>query len=201
MSPLCHEVFSLTHAQTIISRIREWYRALLEGDTPQPRRGEAWEAFVCEGLFVTLWAYPNRNLRGCIGTTQPGPAIQMVWHSAIQAAFNDPRFPPLQKWELDRVILELSILYAFEHVYPTEVLKRFRLGDHGLDFQWGNHRGLLLPEVAEIIQARQPEDRLQAVCRKAGLPPDAWENPAGRLRIFRSLRFVEKEPGGAILTF
>jgi AMMECR1 domain-containing protein len=52
----------------------------------------------------------------------------------------------------------------------------------------GGRRGLLLPEVATEFSwgATQMFD---AVCRKAGLPVDAWRDPGTRLRWFRTVRF------------
>jgi AMMECR1 domain-containing protein len=49
-------------------------------------------------------------------------------------------------------------------------------------------RGLLLPEVATDFgwDAAQMFD---GVCRKAGLPRDAWRDPATRLSTFRTIRF------------
>lgn len=48
------------------------------------------------GVFVTL--NKRGNLRGCIGHIQPIlPLIQGVKENAINAAFNDPRFPPLSQ--------------------------------------------------------------------------------------------------------
>jgi AMMECR1 domain-containing protein len=49
-------------------------------------------------------------------------------------------------------------------------------------------RGLLLPEVADDV-GHGPTDMLDAVCRKAGLPRDAWRDPRAHLWVFRTLRF------------
>ena len=61
-----------------------------------------------KGTFVTL--EKHGELRGCIGNIQPGREIYLsVRDNAINAAFRDPRFPPLQKEELDEVEIEISI--------------------------------------------------------------------------------------------
>ncbi len=197
----CSDAFSLDHAREAMAAIRRWYEAVLSGKDPEPLTGEPWQTLLCEGVFVTLWTYPDRELRGCMGTVHPAPVGEQIWRSALQAAFNDPRFPPLQRRELDHVVLELSLLYGFERVSREEVLRRFQLGRHGILLELGTHRGLLLPEVADALGARRGEDMLRAVSRKAGLPEDAWESPYARIQIFESLRFMERQPRGDVYTF
>jgi len=50
-------------------------------------------------------------------------------------------------------------------------------GVHGLMIRKGEHRGLLLPQVA-IEQGWDRELFLSQVCVKAGLPKDAWKKEA-----------------------
>jgi len=61
------------------------------------------------GAFVTLKR--EGRLRGCIGNIiGQGPLYETVWNMARAAAFDDPRFPPLTRPELDGLELEISIL-------------------------------------------------------------------------------------------
>ena len=60
-------------------------------------------------------------------------------------------------------------------------------------------RGLLLPQVATEMGWGNAE-MLAAVCRKAGLPGDAWRDPATRLYIFESFCFSAADEGGATAT-
>ena len=61
------------------------------------------------GTFVTLTI--DGNLRGCIGNlTSNESMVSGVRRNAVNAAFHDPRFPPLSPPELDRVSIEVSIL-------------------------------------------------------------------------------------------
>ncbi len=60
---------------------------------------------------------------------------------------------------------------------------------------------LLLPEVADHFQWGGRE-MIEAACRKAGLPADAWRDRRTRLSVFRTAHFggpaVEASgPGGA----
>ena len=49
------------------------------------------------------------------------------------------------------------------------------IGKHGLKIAKGGHRGLLLPGVA-VEHRLDAEGFLGQVCRKAGLPADAWQD-------------------------
>ena len=61
------------------------------------------------GAFVTIRL--GGSLRGCIGFMEGiGPLGQMVADLAREAAFSDPRFPPLTEEELGRCTLEVSLL-------------------------------------------------------------------------------------------
>ena len=58
------------------------------------------------------------------------------------------------------------------------------IGKHGLKIARGNRQGLLLPVVA-VEHGLDAEGFLQQVCRKAGLPADAWQDDDAALMTFR----------------
>nr|MDQ3718039.1 TIGR00296 family protein [Thermoproteota archaeon] len=66
------------------------------------------------GVFVTisyLTTSRKEYLRGCIGFPLPEKTLpQGVIEAAIAAATEDPRFPPLDRQELNNVIFEVSVL-------------------------------------------------------------------------------------------
>ncbi len=138
------------------------------------------------GMFVTLKA--NNRLRGCIG--QLGPAVplhQLVGQVALQAAFEDPRFPPLSPAELPRVTLEITILGPLRAASrPEEVIP----GEHGVLIRRGSQQGLLLPQVA-TEQGWDRKQLLENTCLKAGLSPDTWRDPETRIMIFTADNFAE----------
>ncbi|MCI0628831.1 MAG: AmmeMemoRadiSam system protein A [Acidobacteria bacterium] len=134
--------------------------------------------------FVTL--YQGGRLRGCVGSLHPEkPLYLAVADSAVSAALQDPRFPPVAPNELPGLRLEVSILSPFFVVQPEEVVP----GEHGLFISQGFQRGLLLPKVA----AEHGWDRerfLAETCLKAGLEPSAWKKGA-RLEAFTAVSFAE----------
>ena len=136
------------------------------------------------GAFVTLTE--DANLRGCMGRLDDGtPVWVSVLAAARLAAIGDPRFPTLMDADLPRVDLEVSVLGPME---PLRDPAMFRPGVDGLLVSRGGRRGLLLPEVAGMLEPRH-DAMLDAVCRKAGLPAGAWRDPRTELLVFRTCRF------------
>ena len=144
------------------------------------------------GAFVTLRI--EGELRGCIGYIEyPGLVRVAVEEVARKAAFGDPRFEPLRPEELDRVVIEISVLTPMRRITsPEEIM----IGRDGLVIESRGHRGLLLPQVATEY-GWDVEAFLANTCRKAGLPKDAWRDPVATLHAFSAEVFSEGEPGGA----
>jgi len=122
--------------------------------------------------FVTLRS--GERLRGCIGYTEPhAPLYRTVQECVVAAATEDPRFPRVTAEEVEHLRIEISVLSPFTPVRPEDVVT----GVHGLMIRKGEHRGLLLPQVAPE-QGWDRELFLAQVCVKAGLPRDAWKKGA-----------------------
>lgn len=143
----------------------------LEGEPP--RLGEK------RGAFVTLKR--QGQLRGCIGHTQAvKPLDRTIMEMAQAAAFQDPRFPPLTREELQGLDIEISVLTPFR---PIQDIKEIQVGQHGLLVEKGGYSGLLLPQVAsEYHWDRQTF--LEHTCLKAGLPKDAWRDRKTKIYVF-----------------
>ena len=126
------------------------------------------------GVFVTIKR--GGALRGCLGTLQnrDGLAAEVV-RCAADSATEDPRFPPVSASELPELRLEISVLGPLEPIDARP--DSFTIGIHGLVAEQGNHRGLLLPQVA-TEWGWDAEQFLGQTCVKAGLPPDAWRRGA-----------------------
>jgi AmmeMemoRadiSam system protein B/AmmeMemoRadiSam system protein A len=137
------------------------------------------------GVFVTL--KEQGELRGCIGHTQSDlPLYQAVQQTAVAAAVEDPRFPPLTADELAGVDIEVSILSPFRRVIDVE---QIQVGTHGLMIYAMGHQGLLLPQVP-VEQGWDRAEYLENLCYKAGLPAGCWEQGAS-LYLFTALVFGE----------
>ncbi len=139
------------------------------------------------GAFVTLTE--NKNLRGCIGYIISNKKLfNTVCDAAIQAAFHDPRFYPLQKNELENISIEISIL---SEPFPLNSYDEIIIGVHGLIVEEEGRRGLLLPQVP-IEHNMNKEQFLEAICQKAGLPKNLWREKQINLSGFTATVFSEE---------
>jgi AmmeMemoRadiSam system protein A len=143
------------------------------------------------GAFVSL--HRRGNLRGCIGYLEAlKPLLETVREMAGAAAFHDPRFRPLGPEELADLEIEISVLSPMHLIKSTDEIE---VGKHGLYIVRGFSRGLLLPQVATEYKW----DRLtflEQTCNKAGLPPDAWKDPATKIYTFTAEVFGEPPHSG-----
>lgn len=132
--------------------------------------------------FVTL--EKNHQLRGCIGMLEAvRPLAEDIAENAFSAAFKDPRFPPLDAYELDDLEIHLSLLTPAEPVSfssERDLLAQLRPGIDGLILEEGRRRGTFLPSVWESLP--EPEQFLRHLKQKAGLPSDYWSE---NIRIYR----------------
>ncbi len=153
------------------------------------------------GVFVTLETFPSKDLRGCIGF--PEPVLELdkaVREAALNAAFGDPRFPPLHKSELNAITVEISVLTPPEPLQaktPEEIVKKIKIGRDGLIIQRGGASGLLLP-IVPVEWNWTPAEFLEHLCDKAGLERGSWKEKGVKLFVFQSQVFKEREPNGAV---
>jgi len=150
------------------------------------------------GVFVTLYTYPDKKLRGCIGFPYPiYPLSKGISMAARSAAYEDPRFHPIENGE--EFVVEVSILTEPQEIKasPAELPSKVKVGEDGLIVECDGMSGLLLPIVFIEYQCT-PEAALEMTCEKAGLPKDAWKNENYRFLKFQTQVFAEKKPNGEI---
>lgn len=153
----------------------------------QPRlRSDAPALLRPRACFVTLWRRDTGDLRGCRGECNAvRPLIESVARMALAAALDDGRFEPVCAGELPLIRIEISALTAPVPVQPDEVI----VGKHGLILSAGQgagrRAGLLLPQVPGEYGWGCAEF-LDALCRKAGLPPSALHDPRSTLEAFEA---------------
>ena len=129
-------------------------------------------------------------MRGCMGNFAPAlPLGVALGRAATSVVRDDPRFPAVTAEEVDGLTVELSVLHTREVLGRTasERLAALVIGEHGLDIESRDRRGLLLPRVP--VELGWDKTRfLEEVCRKAGLPPDTWRDPGATVFRFSALR-------------
>ena len=153
--------------------------------------------------FVTIETYHgdgSRELRGCIGVTAPVKSLaKAVIDVALESAFSDPRFPPLEEYELDMVTFEVSVLSEFEYLGDTPEERRANvlIGRDGLLVDAGLNKGLLLP-VVPVDELWDRTTFLSETCIKAGLWPDCWLSKNVKVYRYRARAWREKAPRGPV---
>ena len=143
------------------------------------------------GTFVTLKL--KDQLRGCMGCLTPSETIlQGIQRNAINAAFNDPRFPALTAIEHDQAAIDISILSRpreLKYSEGSDLLEKLRPTIDGVIINKGLARATFLPQVWE--QLPRPQDFLAHLCRKAGLSPDEWKRGGLGVSIYQVQYFHE----------
>ena len=173
---------SLDEGKFLISLARNTVKEYLEdGKTLKPPKATPEKLFERCGVFVTINSVRNgeKELRGCIGYPYPtSPLVEAVIDSAINAATEEPRFPPITLDELGNVVFEVSVLTPPQPVKvenPKEYISKIKVGEDGLIVEKGFYKGLLLPQVP-VEWGWCEEEFLCQCCFKAGLPPDRLAN-------------------------
>lgn len=142
---------------------------------------------IVHGIFVTLKR--GDHLRGCCGVLgKPMPLGTATQQASLRTATEDARMAPISPSELQYLDLDVTLLGPMEVISASgaDRASAVEIGKHGLAIQQGETSGLLLPSVATERNWNATQF-LQAVCRKAGLPTDAWKHPNARVMTFEGM--------------
>jgi AmmeMemoRadiSam system protein A len=166
--------------------------ALKGGHPPAPDLRSMPPALKENGAsFVTLTV--EGVLRGCIGALEAHqPLAQDVWEHAIAAAFQDPRFPPVEGDELAGIRIEISRLTApqpLEYSNSEELLAMLRPHIDGVILKDGYRRATFLPQVWEKIP--DAAEFLEHLCQKMGAPANLWRTKTLQVLIYQVEDFHE----------
>jgi AmmeMemoRadiSam system protein B/AmmeMemoRadiSam system protein A len=184
-----HEgALSEEEGRQLLDFARTSIRRYLDTGTAPLARGFPPMLWRRQGVFVTL--KQRGRLRGCIGHREADrPLCQVVGSMALQAAFNDRRFTPLAPEELDRTEIEISLLSPLTRIGDPE---KIVIGRDGVLLSKQGRGAIYLPEVA-VEQGWSREQMLRQLCRKGGLPADAWREGA-ELYTFQTVVLHESRP-------
>jgi hypothetical protein len=184
--------------KALLALARETIAAKLEKRQPQYDFEPSIEKAIEEGIsalskpcgaFVSLHSRDGRKLRGCIGRMAAAtPLEKTVRIMALEAAFGDPRFPPLDASEFPKIDIEISALSPME-ICPDP--RSVKVGVHGLYLMHQGRSGVLLPQVP-VEQGWSLDEYLDYICLKAGLPPRSYEAPGAALYTFTAVVFGEE---------
>jgi AmmeMemoRadiSam system protein A len=134
------------------------------------------------GCFVTL--KNHGRLRGCIGQfISKSPLIELVAEMAKASVTGDPRFTanPITTGELQQLDIEISVLSPLQR---TDDPLSLRLGVDGIYIRRGRTSGCFLPQVATETGWSKEEFLSYCCSHKAGLAPNAWQDPETEVNLF-----------------
>ena len=135
------------------------------------------------GAFVSL--HKQGRLRGCIGHFgEDVPLHEIVAEMARAAAFEDPRFMPVTKEELDEIDIEISVLTPMRRI---KSLDEFQLHKHGIYIKKGYRSGTFLPQVADEVNWTKEEFVGHCAQDKAGIGWDGWKD--AELYVYEAIVF------------
>ena len=135
------------------------------------------------GAFVSL--HKQGRLRGCIGHFgEDVPLHEIVAEMARAAAFEDPRFIPVTKDELDDIDIEISVLTPMRRI---QSLDEFQLHRHGIYIRKGYRSGTFLPQVADEVNWTKEEFVGHCAQDKAGIGWDGWKE--AELYVYEAIVF------------
>jgi len=141
--------------------------------------------------FVTLTI--GGELRGCIGSLQAfRPLVDDVREHAIDAALNDYRFVPVCEAEVPLLTIEISYLSApqpLKYDSPTDLPNMLHPKIDGVVLRDGLNSATFLPQVWE--QLPNPEDFLNQLCLKMGVPASFWKRKKLQVSIYQVDEFKE----------
>lgn len=134
------------------------------GTFPKMPRGLPAELYQNKaGAFVSL--KEDGRLRGCIGTIQAvrDSLAEEIMHNAVSACSEDPRFSPVEDWEVERLTISVDVLGETEKISSPDELDVKR---YGVIVTKGAKRGLLLPNLEGIDTV---EEQIAIAKQKAGI--------------------------------
>jgi uncharacterized protein (TIGR00296 family) len=202
-SPPATESLAFGEAAVHLAR-RTLDELLPESERPVPGPPDAGSDPLAarRGVFVTLLEHPSEDLRGCIGFPLPHYPLRIgIPQAARAAALEDPRFPRLRPRELDRIVIEVSVLTLPEPIPvpgPEDRPRGVVIGQHGLIVESEGASGLLLPQVAPE-QGWDAVQFLDGTCQKAGLRRGAWRRAEVTVERFEARIFRELKPRGPVV--
>ena len=159
--------------ETIELYVKERVRMNLPSDLP----GEILDQKA--GVFVSI--HKEGKLRGCIGTIAPVYSCigREIIENAISASTRDPRFNPIESYELDLLEINVDVLSEAEDIASKDELDVKR---YGVIVSKGTKRGLLLPNLEGVDTI---DEQVSIALRKAGMSADEKGYKMQRFEVVR----------------
>lgn len=172
---------------------------VLNGQREQP--GSMREAFYQRtGALVRLQSARGRgSLRGCAGSYRSSEQLgHEIVEAAIEASSDSSCGSEIRPAELSN--LTVSVCVVRDLWEPESPLDELDVGTHGLAIEVG-HQGEWLYPTIPVENNWSPQEYLERTCRKARLPPTAWQEEDTTVTFFDTVVFRERDPKGSVEQF
>ncbi|HLC36482.1 MAG TPA: TIGR00296 family protein [archaeon] len=154
------------------------------------------------GAIISVKSMKDKTLLGSLGFPEAKYSLwDAVIEGAINAATRDPRFKALKSSDLDKVLIEVSVLSKAKEIKTEsrdQLLEEIHLGEDGLIAEKENKKALMLP-YEPIIQKWSVKTFLEEICFKAGLLRTSWRERRVHFYKFQTQTFIEEEPEGKVI--
>ena len=130
---------------------------------------------LCEPEQFAVWSVIEKSL------------LKGLEENAQNAAFRDPRFPPLTKKELPSIEVEVSVLTVPQELTfadADDLKAKLKPGIHGVIVSRGWQRSTFLPQVWD--QLPDPDTFLGHLCEKAGMARDCWKDTETVVQVYEA---------------
>jgi AmmeMemoRadiSam system protein A len=182
-----------TDKEILLKIARDSITCAVRGQPLEPIDLEKYSAILREhgASFITL--SKNENLRGCIGAIEAyQPFILDVQEHAVAAAFEDYRFPPVKKEEIQQIEIEISRLtpmQSLDYSTPEDLISKLRVNVDGVLIKANGRRATFLPQVWEKVP--DPGQFLSQLCMKMGAEPGLWKTQKTQVFTYQVESFKE----------
>ena len=169
---------------------------VLNGQREQP--GSMREAFYQRtGALVRLQSARGRkSLRGCAGAYRGRDQLgHEIVEAAIEASSDSSCGSEIKPAELSNLTVSVCVVRdLWESASPLEEIE---IGRHGLAIEAGHDGEWLYPTIP-VENRWSAQEYLERTCRKARLPPHAWQDDNCQVFLFDTAVFRERKPNGSV---
>lgn len=145
---------------------------------------------------VNISLRSHGQLRGSM--SGQGGSLQQQLSAAVRRACLDTRFSgALVAADLPRLTVEVWLQVASTEITVEQRQNPtgFRFGIDGLEVESGERFAYFKPSVAITGGFETPHALMSALCKKAGLPPDAWQEASCTVRKTTWLHYADSAMG------
>lgn len=166
---------------------------VLYGQREEP--GSMRDAFYARtGAFVRIET--GGGLRGCAGSHDGDEQLgHAIVDAAIAAASEDSCGSELEAPELPAACVSVCLVREVRET--ADPLAELELGRHGAVVSANGDRAWMYPTLP-VEHGWGAAEYLDRICRKAGLPPEAWADDGVDVTLFDGAVFRERAPEGSV---